>query len=201
MVKAVEAPGPVPSVDGVTPFAAELGRPLLEAKLSIPQPRSGWVSRSDIIDAARVSDRRVVAVTAPARYGKTTLMAHWALGEDRCIGWVSLDRYDDDPAVLITLLASAYARVSPGNDDLAADVRGGIPEGSQLVAASRFEQPHLPRMRASGDAVELDGSHLAMQRTRPSRSSPKSSSTCLTSWRSSRPSGPRGGRSASTSLP
>jgi LuxR family maltose regulon positive regulatory protein len=37
----------------------------------------------------------------------------------------------------------------------------GIPEGSQLVAASRFEQPHLPRLRASGDAVELDTDDLA----------------------------------------
>ena len=33
----------------------------------------------------------------------------------------------------------------------------GIPGGSQMVGASRSEQPHLPRLRASGDAVELDG--------------------------------------------
>jgi LuxR family transcriptional regulator, maltose regulon positive regulatory protein len=190
--------------------AVELDQPLLAAKLSIPQPRSGSVSRSELIDATRVSDCRVVGVTAPAGYGKTTLMAQWALLEDRRVGWLSLDRYDDDPAVLITLLASAYARVIPGNEKLAADVGGlcldvlgraaprlaaafessrepfvlmvddlhelqasachdalgvaiaGIPEGSQLVAASRFEQPHLPRMRASGDAVDLGGSDLAM---------------------------------------
>ena len=123
---------------------------------------------------------------------------------------MSLDRLDDDPAILLTLLASAYARVSPSDADLIADMSGpgvsalgraapllasvfrrspfpfvlmlddlhelqspachdvlsvvisGIPRGSQLVAASRFEQPHLPRLRAAGDAMEFLGSDLAL---------------------------------------
>jgi LuxR family maltose regulon positive regulatory protein len=41
-------------------------------------------------------------------------------------------------------------------------VIAGIPQGSQLVAASRAEQPHLARLRASGDAVELLGADLAL---------------------------------------
>jgi LuxR family transcriptional regulator, maltose regulon positive regulatory protein len=187
-----------------------LEQSLLEVKFSVPQPRPGLVSRAKMIDAARASECRVVGVTAPAGYGKTTLLAQWALTEDRRVAWVSLDRYDDDPAVLLTLLASAYARVSPGNADLVADMSGlcmnalgraaprlasafrsspepfvlmvddlqelhasdcydalgvaigGIPEGSQFVGASRFEQPHLPRLRASGDAVELEGNDLAL---------------------------------------
>ncbi len=63
-------------------------------------------------------------MTAPAGYGKSTLLAQWALAEDRRVAWVSLDRFDDDPAILLTLLASAYARVSPGNADLVADMGG-----------------------------------------------------------------------------
>ena len=122
--------------------------------------------------------------------------------EDRRVAWVSLARFDDDPAALLALMASAYGRAS-GNTDLVADVGGlgvsvlgraaprlaaafraspdpfvlmlddlhelqspachdalsvlvsGIPSGSQLVAASRSEQPHLPRLRASGDALEF----------------------------------------------
>ena len=38
----------------------------------------------------------------------------------------------------------------------------GIPRGSQLVAASRSEQPHLPRLRAAGDALEFLASDLAL---------------------------------------
>ena len=193
-----------------TPTVAELEQLLLDAKLSVPQPRPGSVSRAKLIETGRASDSRVVAVTAPAGYGKSTLLAEWADAEDRRVAWVSLDRFDDDPAVLLTLLASAYARVSPGNADLIADMSGlgvsalgraapllasvfgrspvpfvlmlddlhelqspachdvlgvvisGIPRGSQLVAASRSEQPHLPRLRASGDAVEFLGSDLAL---------------------------------------
>ncbi len=155
----------------------------------------------------------MVGVTAAAGYGKTTLLAQWALAEDRPVAWVSLDRYDDDPTVLLTLLASAFAQISPGYIDLVADMGGlgaevlgraaprlaaaftsspepfvlmvddlhelrasachdalgvaisGIPSGSQLVAASRFEQPHLPRFRASGDVFELEGSDLALDAT------------------------------------
>jgi LuxR family maltose regulon positive regulatory protein len=41
-------------------------------------------------------------------------------------------------------------------------VISGIPEGSQLVAASRSEQPHLPRLRASADSVDIEVSDLAL---------------------------------------
>ena len=50
----------------------------------------GSVSRAQLIDTARSSGRRVVGVTAPAGYGKSTLLAEWARAEDRPVGWVSL---------------------------------------------------------------------------------------------------------------
>jgi LuxR family maltose regulon positive regulatory protein len=189
---------------------ADLDALLLDAKLSVPRLRPDSVSRSGLIGVGRSSDCRVVAVTAPAGYGKSTLLAEWALAEDRRVASLSLDRFDDDPTIVLTLLASAYARVSPGNADLIADMSGlgvsplgrgaprlasvfrtspfpfvlilddlhelrspachdvlgvvisGIPRGSQLVAASRFEQPHVPRLRAAGDAFEITGSDLAL---------------------------------------
>ena len=95
------------------PTAAELEAVLLDAKLSVPHRRPGSVSRAGLIEAARASECRVVGVTAPAGYGKSTLLAEWAEAEDRRVAWVSLDRFDDDPAALLTLLASAYARISP----------------------------------------------------------------------------------------
>ena len=191
------------------PSLAELEAVLLEAKLSVPHRRAGSVSRAGLIETARASGCRVVGVTAPAGYGKSTLLAEWAELDDRRVAWVSLDRLDDDPSALLAVLASAYARIS-GHADLVADMRGlgasvlgraaprlasalrtspvpfvlmlddlhelrspachdvlsvvisGIPEGSQLVAASRSEQPHLPRLRASGDAVEIAAGDLAL---------------------------------------
>ena len=46
---------------------------LLDAKLSVPLPRPGSVSRAALIETARSSECRVVGVTAPAGYGKSTL--------------------------------------------------------------------------------------------------------------------------------
>ncbi len=194
---------------GVELTVVELEPLLLDAKLSVPQPRPGSVSRRALIETARACECRVVGATAPAGYGKSTLLAQWADAEDRPVGWVSLDRLDDDPAALLSVLAAAYGRIS-GQSDLAADVRGpgvsplgraaprlasalraspvpfvlmlddlhelqspachdvlsvvisGIPHGSQLVAASRSEQPHLPRLRASGDALEFTADDLAL---------------------------------------
>jgi ATP/maltotriose-dependent transcriptional regulator MalT len=121
-----------------------------------------------------------------------------------------LNRFDDDPAMLLVALASAYHRAGLCGADLVADMGGpgvsvpgraaprlasalraspvrfvlmlddlhelqspachdvlgvvisGIPRGSQLVAASRSEQPHLPKLRASGDALEVGASDLAL---------------------------------------
>ena len=51
---------------------------------------------------------------------------------------------------------------SPACHDVLEVVLAGIPRDSQVVASSRFEQPHVPRLRASGDALELLASDLAL---------------------------------------
>jgi LuxR family transcriptional regulator, maltose regulon positive regulatory protein len=190
--------------------ARELSQVLLDAKFSVPQRRPGAVGRGDLIKTARSSGCRLIAVTAPAGYGKSTFLAEWALTEDRPVVWVSLDRFDDDPATLLATLAYAYGQAGLGRDDLILDVRGhgvsmlgraaprlasevrasrvpcvfmlddlhelrspachdvlgmiisAIPPGSQLAATSRSEQPHLPRLRASGDALEIGAGDLAL---------------------------------------
>jgi LuxR family maltose regulon positive regulatory protein len=191
-------------------MVAEPDRFLLEAKLAIPEPHPGGVSRAELIEAARASERRAIVVSAPAGYGKSTLLAQWARTEERRVAWVSLDRLDDDPAALLTLLATAYARISSGDADLVTDMGGGlgvsalgraaprlasafrtspspfvlvlddlhelrspdchdvlgivlagIPRGSQVVAASRSEQPYVPQLRVTGDAWEIEASDLA----------------------------------------
>src|SRR5215470_15517209 len=102
----------------------EFNQLLLDAKFSVPRPRPGTVSRGDLAETARSSACRLVAVTAPAGYGKSTFLAEWAAAEDRRVAWVSLDRFDDDPAVLLVSLASAYCRAGLGGADLVADMGG-----------------------------------------------------------------------------
>ncbi len=54
---------------------------------------------------------------------------------------------------------------SPACHDALGVAIGGIPPGSQFVAASRDEQPHLPRLRAEGDAMEFGAGDLALDAT------------------------------------
>ena len=106
------------------PLAPELSQLPLDAKFAAPPLHSGAVSRAHLVATARSSDCRLVAVTAPAGYGKSTFLAQWAAAEDRPVAWVSLDRFDDDPATLLVSLASAYCRAGLSGPDLVA-VMGG----------------------------------------------------------------------------
>jgi LuxR family transcriptional regulator, maltose regulon positive regulatory protein len=54
---------------------------------------------------------RLLCVAAPSGYGKTTLLAQWAERRAGRAAWVSLDRRDNDPVVLLRNLAAALDRV------------------------------------------------------------------------------------------
>jgi LuxR family maltose regulon positive regulatory protein len=72
------------------------------------------VARVGLVDRLLASDRvPVVGVVAPAGYGKTTLLAQWAQHTPCPVGWVSVDRRDNDPVVLLTYVAVALDRVEP----------------------------------------------------------------------------------------
>ena len=86
----------------------------LEAKLEPPRRRPGLVARYSLVDRLRASAANpIVYVAAPAGYGKTTLMGHWADADERPFAWVSLDAGDNDPVALLTYVALALNRVEP----------------------------------------------------------------------------------------
>lgn len=55
----------------------------------------------------------LVAVIAPAGYGKTTTIALWDNADQRPFAWVSLDARDDDPVHLVTHVAQAVDEIEP----------------------------------------------------------------------------------------
>ena len=57
--------------------------------------------------------RPVVSVVAPAGYGKTTLLSHWAENSSQAFAWVSVDEDDNDPKVLLSYVARALDAVQP----------------------------------------------------------------------------------------
>ncbi|MEO1523698.1 MAG: hypothetical protein AAFU78_23370, partial [Cyanobacteria bacterium J06633_2] len=91
------------------PITSEL--PLLETKLYLPKWSADRVSRSRLIDRIYPT-RKLTLISAPAGFGKTTLLAEWvAAVPTRRIAWVSLDQSDNDPAVFWTYLITALQNI------------------------------------------------------------------------------------------
>jgi LuxR family transcriptional regulator, maltose regulon positive regulatory protein len=132
--------------------------PILESKLTPPPTRPGLVSRIQLLDCLEASATTpVVAIGAPAGYGKTMLAAEWAKRDRRPFVWLSIDRHDNDPTVLLTYLAVGLDRVEP------------IDPAVLAVLASRgasIRQTILPRLgaalasKALPVVVVLDDVHL-----------------------------------------
>ena len=94
---------------------------LLETKLYVPRSRRGLVLRprlSERLDRGTAS--KLVLVSAPAGFGKTTLVTEWlaarpaGLADERLAAWLSLDRGDNDPASFWAYVIAALRTVASG---------------------------------------------------------------------------------------
>ena len=66
------------------------------------------------------SDRRLTLVTAPAGWGKTTLVGDWLAGRaSEGAGWVALDAADNDPARFWRYVGEALRRAGAPVDEQA----------------------------------------------------------------------------------
>lgn len=91
---------------------------LLTTKLYIPPPRPGLVTRGHLIERLNAGlTGRLTLVSAPAGFGKTTLLSAWAAHSDRPCCWLSLDEGDNDPgrflAYFVAALGTAGIQVDP----------------------------------------------------------------------------------------
>ncbi|MFZ5825353.1 MAG: LuxR C-terminal-related transcriptional regulator [Bacillota bacterium] len=100
---------------------------LLRTKLYAPPPRPDRVRRPRLLDrlhAGIASGHRLTLVSAPAGYGKTTLITDWLSESSIPFAWLSLDAGDSDPARFGTYLLAALepvgGEVGKIADDLAA---------------------------------------------------------------------------------
>ena len=81
---------------------------LLETKLFVPRPRRGLVSRPRLSERlSQATTSKLILVSAPAGFGKTTLLAEWVAARsdadatnDRQVAWLSLDPRDTTRGVL-----------------------------------------------------------------------------------------------------
>jgi LuxR family maltose regulon positive regulatory protein len=93
---------------------------LLATKLHVPRPQAGFVPRPRLTIALdKALARRLILVCAPAGFGKTSELAHWASSRRDGLAWLSLDTADNDPARFWRHVLAAVDRVRPGIGDQA----------------------------------------------------------------------------------
>ncbi|MEM9215404.1 MAG: tetratricopeptide repeat protein [Cyanobacteria bacterium P01_F01_bin.150] len=87
--------------------------PILETKIYRPQWSADRVLRPRLSDRIQ-PQRKLTLVSAPAGFGKTTLLAEWVAAVPTSpVAWVSLDQSDNDPAVFWRYLITALQTVQP----------------------------------------------------------------------------------------
>ncbi|MCV7257096.1 LuxR C-terminal-related transcriptional regulator [Mycobacterium shimoidei] len=90
---------------------------LLATKLHVPEIGGNFVHRGALLEALSTGrHRKLTLLSAPAGWGKTTLLAQWALGagDDERFGWLSLDASDNDPVWFWMYVIGALQKISPG---------------------------------------------------------------------------------------
>jgi len=97
--------------------------PLLQTKLYIPQPRPQRVARPRLLERLNEGlDRKLTLISAPAGFGKTTLVSDWARQTACPTAWLSLDPADNDPARFLTYLIAALQRINLDVGQTASDL-------------------------------------------------------------------------------
>lgn len=88
--------------------------PILATKLYVPPPRPRLVRRSRLIQRLNESlCRKLTVISAPAGFGKSTLVSEWVATCEQPIAWLSLDARDRDPARFLTYLIAALQTLAP----------------------------------------------------------------------------------------
>jgi LuxR family maltose regulon positive regulatory protein len=88
---------------------------LLKNKLFIPPAHAALVPRPRLIQRMdQAWSSKLTLVSAPAGFGKTTLLSEWALASRQPVAWLSLDAGDNTPARFLSYLIAALQRVREG---------------------------------------------------------------------------------------
>ncbi|HLE29010.1 MAG TPA: LuxR C-terminal-related transcriptional regulator [Anaerolineales bacterium] len=135
--------------------------PLLATKLRIPPTGSTLIPRPQLLEKLNEGlrlGRRMTLISAPAGYGKTTLLSYWVHHCQRAVAWLSLDEEDSDPARFLAYLVAALRQIEVvAGDTVSASLATLQPFSAQAVL------PTLINAIATGGRVFvliLDDYHL-----------------------------------------
>ena len=121
--------------------------PLIRTKLHRPPIDRGHIHRLNLLERLnRHRHRPLTLVSAPAGYGKSTLISCWLENCDRPSAWLSLDKNDNDLRIFLSYFIAAVQTIYP---EVGHEIQG------MLKAA---DLPPLPVITASliNDLDQID---------------------------------------------
>ena len=119
----------------------------------------------DLVARPRLTDlvvcqtpRSLTLVSAPAGYGKSTLISRWAEASDCPVAWVSLDKHDNNFVVFISYILAALQTVYP---EVGTDTRALI-QGSEIPPQGTITRTLINELHQAEDRflLVLDDYHL-----------------------------------------
>ena len=88
--------------------------PILATKIFIPPPRPRAVLRPNLVERLNEGlHRKLTLISAPAGFGKTTLISKWVASCKLPVAWLSIDKGDNDPACFLRYFIAALQTVAP----------------------------------------------------------------------------------------
>jgi LuxR family maltose regulon positive regulatory protein len=136
---------------------------LVATKLQIPHIRAERVTRRRLL--ARLDaglSAPLTLVSAPAGFGKTTLVSEWAAGSGRPVAWLSLDEADGDPRLFLMYLVSALQTVAPNlGESILSRLRSPEPPPTESALADLINE--IARVQQEFSLV-LDDYHVVDSR-------------------------------------
>jgi LuxR family maltose regulon positive regulatory protein len=125
---------------------------LLATKFYIPAALPNQVIRRRLLtrlDEGLQGGNRLTLISAPAGYGKTTLLGEWIRRSRFSATWLSLDEGDNDPARFMSYLLTALRRIQPGIRDAEFD-------------PAQLESPHSALAPVVNSLDEIPGTVLVV---------------------------------------
>src|ERR1700676_4214814 len=91
-----------------------MSTPILATKLYLPRLRPNVVSRPRLLERLNEGlHGKLTLISAPAGFGKTTLISAWVAGGDRQGAWLSLGKGGGDQPLFLTYLVAALQTIAP----------------------------------------------------------------------------------------